>query len=123
MVNNMIDVDKLLKLDYLKEFVTKFNEKIQEEEVRRLESYSLDMILSMEEKEIREIFNKYGLKCDSIIEKKDSVFLDETWEFYQLFKEDLMFSSPTTLLQVAVKVHSAPSVTTKSPTVLSGSLI
>ena len=102
----MIDVNKLLQLDYLKKFNSELDILIKQEENKKIGEFELDVLLSMDRDKIVSIFNEYGIKCENILEKLDSLFLDEKWEFFDLFEDDLEYSmNQRQLLDEKVKIE------------------
>ena len=86
----MIDVKKILQLDYLREFVSRCNKLVAEENNKKKKLYTYEQIMSMDDDSIKSLFG--NLSCKKIIKMKNTVFIDETWEFFSLYADDLEHS-------------------------------
>jgi len=88
----MIDVKKILQFDYLNAVALQLRNNILDEKKKIIKLYDLDSILNLEENEINDIFKYYELSYENILKLKYSSFLDESWEFADLYSDDLSYS-------------------------------
>lgn len=98
-----IDVNKLLDLDYVNSVISQINNSIDEIRHGFLVLYDLDIIKNMEINDINELFGRYNVDNTNILQFLESDFIDNDWEFADLFADDILYSSE---LREEVKIKS-----------------
>lgn len=88
-----IDINRLLDLNYLNEFISRLNLEIDTLRGQFVNLYDLDNIRTMDVDSIIKLFDKYDCSCENIIQLSNSVFIDSAWEFADLFQADIDNSS------------------------------
>ena len=88
----MIDVDKLLQFDYLNDLMIQISGAIKEKEGLLVSKYSFEILYNMPLEEVNNLFNSYGINNDNYIKYIESDFLDESWEFADLYSDDISYS-------------------------------
>lgn len=88
----MIDVDKLLQLDYLNDLIMQLRDSVDDKKKLFVSKYSFETLLELSIEEVNELFNKYGVSNENYIKYLDSDFLDESWEFADLYSDDINYS-------------------------------
>ena len=88
-----LDVLRMLDLEYLNSLISEIHDKISHLNVSFLEQYSLEKLNEMNKDDIVKLFDKYGVSSESIIKYFESDYIDENWEFADLFFDDIAYSS------------------------------
>lgn len=88
----MIDVDKLLRLDYLNDLIMQISDSINDKNKLFVSKYSFEILRELSLEEINEIFNKYNISNENYIKYLESDFLDESWEYADLYSDDINYS-------------------------------
>ena len=86
------DINNLLNLDYLNSIVSQLNNDIVELEKQLVEPYSLDNLKEINIDEIKIMFSKYDLSCVNLMQYLDSDFINQDWEYADLFADDIDYS-------------------------------
>jgi len=97
------DVDKLLQLDYLNSLISQINDEIAKLNSSFLEQYSLEKLIKMEKSDIESVFNHHKVERTNVIRYLESDFIDEGWEFADLFHDDILYS---TELRAQIKLNA-----------------
>ena len=88
-----IDVNRLLELDYLNSLVSQLNNEINKIRKSFLGLYDLDILKGMDIKSVNDLFNQYGINNSSVVQFLESDYIDNDWEFADLFFDDISYSS------------------------------
>lgn len=88
----MIDIDKLLEFDYLNDLIMQISDSINEKEKLFVSKYSFEMLRELSLEEVNEVFNKYNISNENYIKYLESDFLDESWEYADLYSDDINYS-------------------------------
>lgn len=89
----MIDVDKILQLDYLNSLISQINNTISEKKSLFVLEYDFEQLLIMSLEDINKLFSNYNVDNANLLRYVESDFLDESWEFADLYLDDIGFSS------------------------------
>ena len=89
----MVDVNKLLQVDYLENLILQVNGRVSEKEKSFVDEYSFEMLCNMDLDYIEKVFKKYNVSCDNLLKLLQSDFLDDSWEFADLYFDDISSSS------------------------------
>lgn len=87
------DFDKLLQLDYLNTLKIELIDEIDKISKMFLEQYSLEKLSKMEYADISSIFEFHGVAKTNLIRYLETDFIDEGWEFADLFQDDIIYST------------------------------
>ena len=86
------DINNLLDLDYLNGKISQLNNEVDDLKKQLVESYNFDDLRKLNIDEIKIIFSKYNISCVSLIQYVDSDFINQDWEFADLFADDIEYS-------------------------------
>jgi len=89
----MINVEKILQLDYLEGLLLQIDEHIALEKEKIIKHYDIDTLESMTVDEVSNLFKEYRVKCDNLLHLMSDVYLDESFEFAYLYMDDIAYSS------------------------------
>ena len=89
----MVDVNKLLQFEYLENLILQINKDISEKEKLFVDEYSFDMLCNMDLEYIDSVFNSYGVGYDNLLKLMGSDFLDDSWDYADLYFDDISSSS------------------------------
>ena len=89
----MINVEKILQLDYLEGLLLQIDKHIKDEKEKIIKHYDINMLESMNIDEINNLFKNYEVKCDNLLHLFQDVYLDESFEFAYLYMDDIAYSS------------------------------
>lgn len=89
----MINVEKILQLDYLEGLLLQVEEHIVSEKEKIIKHYDIDILESMAIDEINNLFKNYNIKCESLLHLKNDVYLDESFEYAKFYMDDIAYSS------------------------------
>lgn len=93
MVNKMrYDINNLLNLDYLKSIISQLNNEVNDLKSQLEDEYDIDKLIKLNIDDIKNIFSKYGLPCVNLIQYLDSDFINQDWEYADLFADDIDYS-------------------------------
>lgn len=88
-----IDVNKLLDLEYLNELILQINSDIDKNKASFLQRYDLDILKKMELDAVNSLFSQYSLNNTGVRQYLESDYIDEKWEFADLFSDDISYSA------------------------------
>ena len=88
----MVDGKKLMDLEYLNNYIVQVELEINRIKASYLDEYTLDMFKKSDVGDIRKLFDKYGVSCKALIEYLSDDYIDPTWEFADLFADDMSYS-------------------------------
>jgi len=88
----MIDVERILQLDYLKELLFQIDKHIAVEKGKIIRHYDIDTLESMNVDEISSLFKKYGVNSDKLLSLIKDKYLDETFEYAEFYADDISYS-------------------------------
>ena len=89
----MINVEKILQLDYLDDLRSQIEEHITLEKEKIIKHYDIDMLETMTIDEVINLFKDYSVKCDDLLHFKNDIYLDESFEYAKFYMDDMAYSS------------------------------
>lgn len=88
----MINVEKILQLDYLDGLLLQVEEHISNEKEKIIKHYDLKMLENLDVEEVSNLFKNYDVKCDNLLHLFQDVYIDESFEFAQFYMDDIAYS-------------------------------
>lgn len=88
-----LDINKLLDLNNLNELIDKYNAEISRLKDSIVDLVSFEQIKALSLDGVVKLFEQYNIDCSNIIQYIESDFIDETWEFADLFLDDIKYSN------------------------------
>ena len=79
----MINVEKILQLDYLEDLLLQIDEHIASEKEKIIKHYDISMLENMSVDEINDLFKEYEVKCDNLVHLFQDVYLDESLKRFE----------------------------------------
>lgn len=86
------DINNLLDLDYLNNTISQLENEVNVFKNQLVESYDMDDLRKLDIDEINGIFLKYDISFANIIQYLNSDFINQDWEFADLFADDIEYS-------------------------------
>lgn len=86
------DINKLLDLDYLNEILSNFNNELNQLSFSFSDFYNLEDFTKMDIDKINSLFRTYNIDNSNLIQYLQNDFIDDEWEFADLYSEDISLS-------------------------------